>query len=138
MIHVTQKTLMIIAGMLWTAVGIMLVKIATTWIGLIPAHFLYLSLSLGVLLGVLNGFFGFSKIAKKNISRIEGLNSKASVFAFQRIQSYFLIIFMIALGIFMRHSSFIPKWSLLVIYFTAGIGLFLASFQYYKVVLKKE
>jgi len=75
-------------------------------------------------------YFGFSRVALKNIDRMRRLPAKACFFAFQAWKSYFLIAFMIALGITLRHSP-VPRSFLAVIYFTIGGALFLSSFRYY-------
>ena len=52
-------------------------------------------------------------------------------FAFQQWHSYPLVAFMIALGVFLRHSA-LPKPYLAILYTGLGSSLFLSSFHYYK------
>jgi len=76
--------------------------------------------------------FGFSKLAKKNIDRIDAIDcDKPCIFAFQEWTSYPLIAVMISLGIFLRVYSPIPKIYLAAMYIGIGGSLFLASLHYY-------
>jgi uncharacterized membrane protein len=128
--RVKRHTLYLLAGSLWTIVGLMLIIRALDWLLPLPfykATFLALT-------GVVTGFFlarpGFQKLVAKNISRINTKPETACVFEFQSAKSYFLIVFMILLGVTLRHSSF-PRTYLAIIYLTIGLGLFLSSFKYY-------
>ena len=89
-----------------------------------------------LLLAGLIYFFGFSKLAVKNIRRI-GLyaREKVCLFAFQEWKSYPLVAFMVALGIYLRVYSPIPKPALAVLYFGLGGGLFFSSLHYFVHVL---
>jgi ATP/ADP translocase len=51
---------------------------------------------------------------------------------------YFLIVFMMSMGIFMRTTNFIPKYLLAPMYVAIGLALFLGSFVYYKSLFTKE
>jgi hypothetical protein len=91
----------------------------------------------GVLLGTVIYRFGFLGLAIKNINRIQLLPEKACLFAFQEWKSYPLIAVMVMLGITLRHSP-IPKSYLAVLYIGIGVGLFLASLQYYLYLAKQR
>jgi hypothetical protein len=115
---------------MWSVVGLLLCRLAITW---------YISLGFGrniiwFLLSIPLAFaiyqFGFSRLTKVNIPRIQDLPPKPCVFAFMQWWNYPLVIFMISLGIWMRHSS-IPKQYLGILYFGIGAALFLASLLYY-------
>ncbi len=93
----------------------------------------------GVLLASAIYYFGFSKLAKKNIQRITDMaGDKICIFAFQEWTSYPLVIVMISLGIFLRMYSPIPKPLLAVMYIGIGGSLFLASLHYYKHIWETE
>ena len=133
---VHKNILTLISGILWTAVGIFLIKIASRWFILLSQNELIISVIIGILLGTAISYFGFSKLAEKNINRINLYKENVCIWAFQRWQTYFLIIFMISLGIFMRKASFIPKFILTPMYIGIGFALFSASFKYYIYLLK--
>ncbi len=128
---VSKYWLIMLAGLMWSAVGILLCRLAYIWLS---AADWYTALPLG-LLGIISAviawLFGFSGIARKNIDRLCLLPDKCCIFAFQAWKNYLIIIFMIMLGIVMRHSP-LPKQFLAVIYATIGGALFLSSFQYYQ------
>lgn len=136
---VNKNVLYFLAGLMWSLVGIMLVLKAFNWLfpkvntdisGL--AGFLFLGT--GVILGFIIGIFGFSKIADKNIKRIKFNKGKRCIFGFIAWKSYLLIAFMIGLGVTLRHSP-LPKIYLSVVYTGIGVGLFVASFKYFKELL---
>ena len=125
-----KRWLLIVAGAMWSAVGIMLLNYAVTWLTLsfsIPAILLGV---LGIILSVMVNRWGFSKIALKNIERFLALNDKACLFSFQAWKSYLLILVMVSTGIFLRNSA-IPKVYLAVVYTTIGGALIQASVKYY-------
>lgn len=128
---VSKYWLIFLAGLIWSMVGIMLCRLACMWLS--KTHW-YLAVplgSLGIILSLAAYGLGFSKIALKNIDRLCLLSDKSCIFAFQAWRSYLIIIFMIALGVVLRHSP-LPKHFLAVIYTTIGGALFLASFHYYR------
>ena len=128
---VNKNILILISGILWTGVGILLMKIATKWFPLLSQIEFILSIIGGILLGTAISYFGFSNLAIKNIERINLYTDKVCIWAFQKWQSYFLIAFMISLGVFMRSTSIVPKFLLTPMYIGIGFALFTASFKYY-------
>ena len=79
-----KKWLYSSAGLMWSAVGVMLCYLAFGWLKPIPIdRWILLTLG-GVLLAVIIYAFGFSKLADKNIQRISNLTGdKICLFAFQ-------------------------------------------------------
>ena len=135
---VNKNILILTSGILWTGVGIMLMRIATIWFSTLPQNELVLDIIGGIILGLIILYFGFSKIATKNIERINLYNDKVCFWAFQKWQSYILIIFMMALGIFMRKISSVPKFILTPMYIAIGFALFSGSFKYYMFLFHKK
>ena len=130
---VSKGWLHLTAGLMWSAVGIVLMNLAVRWLR--PLDFMVaLPFALaGVLLALIFFHFSFSKIACKNVGRIEKFDrDKICLFAFQAWKSYPLIVFMIALGIILRHYTPIPKPYLAVVYTGVGGGLLLSSLRYYR------
>ncbi len=136
--RVNKNILILFAGILWSGVGILLVNIASRWFPLLSQTELIVVITGSIILGSIISYFGFSKIAKKNIDRINLYEKKVCFWAFQKWQSYLLVIFMISLGVFMRTTSFVPKIILSVIYISIGFALFTASFAYYFHLSKKR
>ncbi len=127
-----RSVLVFMAGLVWSAVGLVLMIVAAWWLkgrGLevIP------DIVIGVVGGVIVFYFGFSKLAKKNLTRIYEQapgKDKVCLFAFQNTRSYFIVAIMILMGYTLRHSG-LPKIYLSPIYLTIGLGLFLAGGQYF-------
>ena len=91
----------------------------------------------GILLAAAICLFGFSKLAHRNIDRIQALESeKVCLFAFQSWTSYPLVAFMVSLGIYLRVYSPFPKPLLAILYIGIGGGLFLSSLSYFAHILR--
>jgi hypothetical protein len=102
---VSKNWLLVLAGIMWSGVGILLCGYAVTWLA-------------------------GSKIAQKNIDRILLYANKACLFSFQSWSGYIIIAVMMTGGILLK-SSPIPKPYLAIMYTAIGGGLFLSSFRYY-------
>jgi hypothetical protein len=128
----------LLAGVMWSGVGVMLIAIASRWLGLVLPYQAILLILAGMALAAAIYFFGFSKFALKNVERIRNYQKeRVCLFAFQRWTSYPLVLFMVSLGIYLRVYSPIPKPYLAILYFGIGGSLFLASLHYYAQVLRK-
>jgi len=125
-----RSSLLLVSGLMWSLVGLMLCQLAIRWYLLagIQDHLGFLIA--GVLIALAIHSFGFSLIAKRNISRIQKLNQKPCVFAFMAWWNYPLVFLMIGLGLTLRHSP-IPKTYLGVLYIGIGAALFFSSQRYY-------
>ena len=118
------------AGLIWSIIGMMLCYLAITWLKVLSV-FPALGLELiGICLSLVAYRFIFSRIARKNIERIDLSLDIACLFSFQTWQSYLVVILMITLGTLLRSSS-IPRYYLAVVYTTIGCSLFMASGLYY-------
>jgi len=110
----------------------MLTVFAIGWYGLVRSWTLALLLALGLALASAIYFFGFSKLARNNVERINKIpKEKVCIFAFQKWSSYPLVLVMVGMGIYLRHYSPIPKPDLAVLYLGLGLALFASSIQYY-------
>ena len=127
---VSKYLLMALAGLMWSGVGIMLCRLAVIWLRPVHQSLAWSLGSLGMIAAIVVYRFGFSKIALKNITRLCLLSDTTCIFAFQAWKSYLIIIFMVALGLTLRHSP-MPKYLLAVIYETIGGALFFSSFHFY-------
>lgn len=118
------------AGLIWSAVGLMLCGLAYEWLAAVPFHW---AGSLGATgIGLAFSFYNltFSRIVRKNLERLREFPDRVCFFAFQAWKSYLLIVLMVMFGFILRRSS-IPRYWLSVPYTAIGGGLLLASFQYY-------
>lgn len=127
---VSRHWLLLLAGSMWTAVGLMLLWRALGWL---TAMELPVEIALG-LFGLLLGFlayrFGFIHTARRNISRLCRLPDRVCLFAFNSWKGYLIIALMVTLGITLRRSP-IPRPYLALLYSTMGSALFWASLHFY-------
>ena len=127
--------LQLLAGLIWFGVGLMLIRFASNWLIPVSLSSRLLLVLAGLLLATGIYLFGFSKLAKKNILRINGLKGKKiCLFAFQGWTSYPLVVFMIFLGIFLRTNSIFPKPLLAILYLGIGGGILSASLHYFATI----
>jgi hypothetical protein len=127
---VSKSWLIALAGVMWSLVGLMLCRLAYHWLTVVRWKWVVPLELLGVVLAFMAHQFCFSRIARKNISRLSLLPEKTCIFAFQRWSSYLLVGLMISLGIALRNLP-IPRTYLALLYTTIGGALFFASLQYY-------
>ena len=118
------------AGLMWTAVGLMLCGLAYEWLAVLPLRWSAPLGVVGIILAWMVYRFVFSKIALKNIDRLRQFPDRVCFFAFQAWKSYLLIALMVMVGFILRHST-IPKYYLSIPYAAIGGALLLSSFHYY-------
>ncbi len=128
---VSKYWLMVLAGLMWTVVGIVLCRLAYIWLKTVPWSRALPLGSFGLVLALAAYRYPFSKIALKNIDRLCLMADKCCIFAFQAWRSYLVVIFMMLLGITLRYSPF-PRHFLAVVYAAVGGALFLSSFHFYR------
>ena len=134
----TKPWLYFFAGVMWAGVGILLNRYVVQWVAELDSVKRIVVIVMGLILAFTMYFFGFSKFADKNIKRISGIQSdKPCVFAFQQWSSYPLVMVMISLGIYLRIYSPFPKTILAVMYLGIGGNFFMASFHYFRAIIKK-
>jgi hypothetical protein len=127
----TDKRILIsLAGLMWCGVGVMLVRYAISWLSSCTVKEQIVFYSIGFLAALPIHIFGFSKIADKNLKRLAPLKEKKCVFSFMTWKSYLIVLFMVSLGITLRHSS-LPKRFLSIIYDGIGLALFLSGLRYF-------
>jgi len=74
----------------------------------------------------------FSNISRKHVNRIKNLQGVRHLFyEFFNSRSYFMMIVMISLGIFLRKTSIVSLAFLSLAYITMGIPLLLSSIRFY-------
>ena len=126
-----RSVLLFISGLMWSLVGLTLCRLALKWYLSAGMQDQLALLLAGILLALAIHQFGFSIIARRNILRIQNLDEKPCMFAFMAWWNYPLVLFMIGLGLALRHSP-IPRIYLGVLYIGIGGGLLLSSLNYYK------
>jgi uncharacterized membrane protein len=129
---VTKTVLLFLAGFVWFCVGTMLLVLAYSWLADATRTIFFAFFGLGIGLALLVHHFGFLKIVDKNIERILPMVEKKCLFSFITWKSYLIIIVMVAMGSFLRHSA-IPRHYLAVLYIGIGLALVLSSLRYIRV-----
>lgn len=127
---ISRRWLLIIAGGIWSGVGLLLCTRAYIWFSVFGLVKAIPHESVAVILAAAGYSTGFSRIARRNIRRIGDLPAKACLFAFTAWRGYLIIGSMVTLGILLRNSSF-PKQYLAVLYGAMGGSLILSSFLFY-------
>ena len=134
---VSKPWLYFTAGLMWAGVGIVLNRYSYQWLKGFKWFEVLFYVICGGILALTIYKFGFSKFSKKNIRRVENIQSdKPCIFAFQQWTSYPLIVVMISLGVYLRLYSPFPKSLLAVAYIGIGGSLFLSSFNYFIKIFK--
>ena len=129
---VNKSWLYLLAGLMWTGAGFFLIRLAFVWITNLSWYAgTWYGLS-GMLAAGAIYKLGFSRLAEKNMLRIDRLSAKRPcLFAFQDWESYLIIPVMMGMGIALRSTSFLPRPCLGVVYLGIGGGLLAASLNYY-------
>ncbi|HOP08311.1 MAG TPA: hypothetical protein PLF13_13610 [candidate division Zixibacteria bacterium] len=129
---VNKKLLPVLAGMVWSAVGIMLCVVAAHWLTMEETAWI-VPVTIGAAVGLVVYRFGFLRLVRKNKIRLLTQatdRERVCLFAFQSWRSYLIIVIMVVMGYGLRHSP-ISRLYLSPIYLAIGLGLFLSSLHYY-------
>jgi hypothetical protein len=128
-----RSILVLLAGIFWSGVGVALLAVATNW--LLSVHeFVLVSLGVGTIAGLAVYRFGFSRLARTNLTRIFNQapgKDRVCLFAFQNTRSYIIMVTMMGLGYTLRHLP-VPRLFLAPVYLAIGLGLLLSSLVYYR------
>ncbi len=128
---VARRWLYAIAGVIWSAVGVLLLTYAFSWLAPEPLPLELESGVVGLVIAAVFVRFVFSGIVRKNVARIEAGPTRASAWAFQGWKSYLVTVLMIVLGITLRGSA-IPRPGLAAVYEGIGLALLLTSLTYHR------
>ena len=129
-----KRGLLLVAGLLWIAVGTMLMGMAWRWLAASTGRHLFVYPFVGAVAALVIHHFGFLKIVDRNLGRIVHGPGRRCAFAFMPARSYLTVVLMMALGIGLRHSP-VPRVDLSVLYVAIGAALILSSFRYLRVVV---
>lgn len=121
-----------LAGVVWTMVGLGLCTVSVYWLAVTDGN-RTVPLIIGIMAGIPIYYFGFSRLVIKNRARIEKQSpgkDKICLFSFQSWRNYIIIVVMMAMGYTLRHLG-ISRNYLVPVYMAIGVGLFLSSLLYY-------
>jgi hypothetical protein len=128
---VDRYWLLLLAGIMWSLVGLGLCAAACHWLASLAWPGNLVTAIAGFVCGVLAYAFAFSRIVRRNLTRIAEQPARVCLFAFQAWRSYALIFVMMLTGWLLRHSR-LPVLFLAAIYLAVGTALALASSLYYE------
>jgi len=128
---VSKRTLLLIAGCVWTLAGGIL--ITRGLIKLIDSnHFLLLEIILGIVFGI--GFYLllFARISSKHINRILLIKIEdPCFFSFFNFRSYFMMAIMITGGITLRKLNVINPDILYNFFLAMGLPLLISAYRFF-------
>jgi hypothetical protein len=128
---IPKQYLLLVAGLVWTFAGCMLLIRGFSMLLLFP-QLLLLKIIIGFVGGLIFYFALFSGISQKHTRRIIGLPiERPCLFCFFHIKSYVMMVFMISMGMTLRKTGLVPLEYLSVFYVTMGTPLLLSAFRFY-------
>ncbi len=128
---VDKKILVLLAGLMWCGVGMMLIGYSVLWLQVLDLKDQLIFGFAGFIAALPIHYFGFLRIADKNLNRLLPLTEKKCMFSFMTWKSYLIVPVMVSMGILLRHSP-LPKSYLSIIYSGIGFGLFLSGIRYFR------
>jgi len=122
---VKKRTHLLLAAILWTAVGILLLTRGAYRIVHVE-DYASLIVVTALIAGTLKSYYVLDRSARRSISRILTFDDGTCLGAVYSIKTWLLVVAMMGTGIILRHSS-LPQGLLCFIYFTIGWGLLFSS-----------
>lgn len=117
---------MALGGLVWSAVGLLLLGMGGTWLAA-ASGLVRLELALpAAVVAVLAWRFGLSRVAERNLRRLQEGPERACVFGFQPPRSWLIVALMITMGSLLRHSA-LPRLWLAPVYLSMGGALLMSS-----------
>lgn len=136
---VKHNNLLLLTGFIWLIASYILLRRAYSWVDIITNTQLWIGTLVAIPFSFIKIYFIFHKLTTKNIKRIQSFKqSSVSIWEFHVMKDKLLIILMIVLGTTLRHTSFIPKYTLFPIYLGIGIAMFYVWALYLKTFLKEK
>lgn len=118
--YVKKKTLLLIASLIWLLAGFNVLRlgiVAYQELDKLELRYLFLSAIVACAFGTM-----FYKMAYKHLIRIQAYQSeKVGFWHFFDLKSYFIMLFMMSMGIYLRVTHLVP--SSFIAFFYSGIGL---------------
>ena len=129
MFKIPTKYLLLVNGLLWTAIGIRIAIIGVTYYqGLESVKWWYYLLSAIVFAGF---WFMFTGVVRKYAERIMAMaEPRTSIFRTFSVKGYLIIAFMITLGITLKRIPQVPDSFIAWFYSGLGPGLLSAGIRF--------
>jgi len=134
--RVSKHYLLLVAALVWTFAGGMLLFRGYTINNPLPFHW-EIELLFCIAAGLLFFWLLFNRISARHVIRITNLpNEHPVIFSFFNLKSYLMMFSMISLGIALRKSGIVSSEYLSIMYVTMGIPLLMSSFRFYLTFFK--
>ena len=129
---VSRRTLLLIAGLVWLAAGVNILRIGLkSLIPLFSGGTGSLLPAIGLALLICAAFsMMFHRIVVKHTRRILSYETKQPAYRFFDTKSYILMAFMMTLGITLRRSGFVPEFFFTWFYTGLGTALSIAGIRF--------
>jgi quinol-cytochrome oxidoreductase complex cytochrome b subunit len=128
---VNKRTLLLVAGCMWTIAGGILISRALLELYSIH-HYLISELLIGAVFGIIFYMVLFARISKKHITRITLITiDNPCFFSFFNFRSYIMMTIMITTGIVLRKLDVINHEILYTFYLTMGVPLLVSAFRFF-------
>jgi hypothetical protein len=134
---VEKHVLLLIAGLIWIAVGSVLLGFSYFWLRDAGNNIVLWTAGSGIIISLFVHHFGFLRVVDNNLGRILPMQGKRCVFSFMTWKSYILALVMVATGILLR-LSLIPRTYLSVLYIGIGAALILSSIRYLRFLISRR
>ena len=134
--RVSKHYLILVAALVWTFAGGMLLFRGLIINNPLPAHWKIKMLSC-IVAGLLFFRLLFDRISAKHVLRIKNLPQvRPVIFSFFNTRSYLMMFSMISLGITLRLTGIVSPEYLSLMYITMGIPLLMSSIRFYSTFFK--
>ncbi|MBQ8288807.1 MAG: hypothetical protein IJX76_08590 [Clostridia bacterium] len=132
MLKVKKPILFLLAGILWLAAGVNILRIGIeSMISVFKPAKLLTWILVGAALLVFTGFhFMFTAMVRRHKKRILGYEEKVSVFRFMDVKGYLIMAFMMGLGITLRVFAKLPTKFFASFYNGLGAALSVAGIRF--------
>ncbi|MGL5317542.1 MAG: hypothetical protein ACRC9Q_02410 [Bacteroidales bacterium] len=135
--RVSRNILYLFAGILWLVAGVNVIRIGIGVMDDHPSH-LFIFLALILLIFLLFSKIVFARVFRQNIKRIDLLEENEIHFwKFMDRKGYIIMLFMISLGIIVRHFHLLSDFFISFFYIGLGAALSLTAFKYLYHYFKK-
>jgi hypothetical protein len=132
----SSKTQLLIAAMLWSLVGFVLLGFGLKWLFASESDWIWVLLLATILVGAAKGLFILRKSANRSIARIQKRGDGTCIFGVFSIWSWVLIGIMMTGGSYLRTSGLADEF-LGTLYAAIGGALIMGSIYSWKAYLSK-
>lgn len=132
-----RNYLIIISGLVWIAVGMMLINFARIRLEEIEEGERWKYIVAGLILALVKYRLVFRRMVEKNLQRLYGLPEREAFYKFLPNSGYVLVVIMTCLGISLRLFGLEGKF-IAIIDITIGFGLFFSGIMHFRKYIRSD